>query len=197
MVVQPKLKSVLYFIIITLFLSMVILPFTTLVASAEAYKIEVSLPGMPDSVSDPGAYIRYLFIFGVSLAGFLAVGMIIYGGVKYMLAASVGSTQDAKDKILGALGGVALIMCSYLLLYTIDPSLTNLSPGTLKKTQPVTNSSTTSSTTDSISFVCKSNDPYETAGMRTYYTGADAETKCQTECSKKTGSKVTYWCEKR
>ena len=95
---------------------------------AAGYELEVKLPGMPDSVSDPGAYMRYLFIFGVSLAGFLAVGMIIYGGVKYMLAASVGSTQDAKDKILGALGGVALILCSYLLLYTIDPSLTNLSP---------------------------------------------------------------------
>ncbi|HRY52222.1 MAG TPA: hypothetical protein P5089_00005 [Candidatus Portnoybacteria bacterium] len=107
-----------------------------------AYKVEVSLPGMPDSVSDPGAYMRYLFIFGVSLAGFLAVGMIIYGGVKYMLAASVGSTQDAKDKILGALGGVALILCSYLLLYTIDPSLTNLSPNI----KPVGNISSPSET---------------------------------------------------
>jgi len=46
-----------------------------------------------------------------------------------MLAgASIGNTQKAKELIVGALMGVGLLLGSYLLLYTIDPKLTNLSP---------------------------------------------------------------------
>ena len=95
---------------------------------ALAYELEVRLPGLPASVSDPGEYVRYLFIFGLSLAGFLAVGAVAIGGVQYMLAgASIGNTQKAKELIVGALMGVGLLLGSYLLLYTIDPKLTNLS----------------------------------------------------------------------
>ncbi len=83
-------------------------------------------------VSDPGVYVRYLFIFGLSLAGFLAVGAIVWGGINYMLAPSVGTTQKAKDWIVGALMGIALLLCSWLILATIDPSLTNLSPTQLE-----------------------------------------------------------------
>ena len=97
--------------------------------SQAAYTVEIPLPGMPASISDPGEYVRYLFIFGLSLAGFLAVGAVAIGGVQYMLAgASIGNTQKAKDLITGALMGVGLLLGSYLLLTTIDPTLTNLSP---------------------------------------------------------------------
>ena len=96
---------------------------------ALAYELEVKLPGLPASVSDPGEYVRYLFIFGLSLAGFLAVGAVAVGGIKYILAgSSVGNVTDARNLIVGALMGVGLLLGSYLLLYTIDPSLTNLSP---------------------------------------------------------------------
>ena len=42
--------------------------------------------------------------------------------------ASIGNVQEAKDLIYGALIGLGLLLGSYLLLYTIDPTLTNLSP---------------------------------------------------------------------
>ncbi len=98
--------------------------------SFAAYEVEIGLPGMATkSFSDPGQYVKYLFIFGLSLAAFLAVGAITFGGVKYMLAgASIGSVQQAKDLIIGALTGIVLLLVSYLLLATIDPTLTNLSP---------------------------------------------------------------------
>ncbi len=99
-------------------------------AFAVDYKIEFPLPGMPvnPSFSDPGQYVKYLFIFGLSLAGFLAVGAIALGGINYMLAGSITSVDKAKGLIIGALSGIALLLCSWLLLTTIDPTLTNLSP---------------------------------------------------------------------
>lgn len=99
---------------------------------AASYKIEIPLPGLPTVITDPGQYVKYLFLFGLALAGFLAVAAIAYGGVKYMLAgASIGNIQDAKDTIFGALIGIGFLLGSYLLLYTIDPTLTNLSPRVL------------------------------------------------------------------
>jgi len=89
---------------------------------------------MSKTISDPGQYVRYLFTFGLSLIGFLAVGAIIIGGIMYMTAGSVGSVEKAKQYIIGALSGIALLLCSYLLLTTIDPTLKNLSPtGNLKQ----------------------------------------------------------------
>ncbi len=100
----------------------------TMPALAE-YKVEIGLPGMTTkTISDPGQYVKYLFIFGLSLAGFLAVGAIALGGINYMLAGSITSVDKAKGLIIGALSGIALLLCSWLLLTTIDPTLTNLSP---------------------------------------------------------------------
>ncbi len=97
--------------------------------AATEYKVEVGLPGAPATFSDPGAYIRILFIFGLSLAGFLAVGAIAWGGIQYMAAGtSLTSVQKAKDLIVGAISGIVLLLCSWLILATIDPTLTNLTP---------------------------------------------------------------------
>lgn len=97
--------------------------------AASAYELEIKLPGAPTDISDPGAYVKYLFIFGLSLAGFLAVVTIAWGGVQYMAAGtSLTSVEQGKSLIKGALGGIILLLCSYLILYTIDPTLVNLSP---------------------------------------------------------------------
>ena len=95
---------------------------------ALATEMEVPLPGMPANVSDPGVYIRYLFIFGLSAVGFLAVGGTVVGGIQYMLSGTLTSTEKARKTIISSLGGVFLLLCSWLLLSTIDPTLTNLSP---------------------------------------------------------------------
>ena len=100
-------------------------------AAAQAYTLEVSLPGMPaEATTNPGVYIQYLFIFGLSLAGFLAVGAIALGGIQYMAAGtSMTSVQKGKDLIVGALAGIVLLLCSWLILNTIGGSgLTNLTP---------------------------------------------------------------------
>ena len=94
-----------------------------------AYEIEFPLPNMPaQAASDPAVYISYFFIFGLGLVGFLAVAAIVVGGIMYMTGGTVGKVDRAKQIIWGAVTGVVLLLCSYLLLYTIDPTLVNLSP---------------------------------------------------------------------
>jgi hypothetical protein len=84
------------------------------------------LPKAPLAISDPGQYIQYLFQFGFYLIAFLAVGMITYGGVLYMIPSKIA---EAKERIWGAVIGVVFLLCSFLILKTIDPNLLNLSPG--------------------------------------------------------------------
>ncbi|MBU1102634.1 hypothetical protein KJ853_03200 [Patescibacteria group bacterium] len=95
-----------------------------------AYRIEIGLPNLPagTDVTDPGKYIEYFFVFGLLLCGFLAVAAIVWGGITYMVAGTISNVEKAKSIIIGAITGIVLLLCSYLLLATIDPTLTNLSP---------------------------------------------------------------------
>jgi hypothetical protein len=151
-------------------------------SSVQAATLEIPLPGMPKTISDPGTYVRYLFIFGLSLIGFLAVGAIIIGGIQYMLAGSIGSVEKARQTIIGALSGVALLLCSYLLLTTIDPTLKNLSPrispvGNIKNVQQNTDSKMSQlKATTQVSYGCYSLNGDE---IGAYSSLAD----CQKDCS--------------
>ena len=44
-----------------------------------------------------------------------------------------GKTGEAKEKIWGAVIGIFFLMCSYLILQTIDPELLSLNPKVLTK----------------------------------------------------------------
>lgn len=94
-------------------------------SSLAGAKLEIGLPGAPSEMNNPAEYLRYIFIFSYSFIGFLAVAMIVYGGILYSIP---GKTGKAKEMILGALSGVALLFCSYLILWLIDPTLVQLTP---------------------------------------------------------------------
>jgi hypothetical protein len=96
--------------------------------SVNAATLEMPLPGMPSQISDPGEYIRYIYIFSLSALGFLTVGAFVLGGVQYMLSGSVGGVDKAKKTITSAVMGLFLLLGSYLLFSIIDPSLVVLSP---------------------------------------------------------------------
>lgn len=103
-------------------------------ARAIEYQIQYLVPGMTqEAARDPGKYIEQFFTFGIYLAGFLAVVALAFGGITYMLGDSFTKTEKAKTIMVGAISGLVLLLCSYLLLYTIDPSLTQLSPPGLIK----------------------------------------------------------------
>ncbi len=97
-------------------------------AGAQA-QIEIKFQNMPANLAtDPAAYIQYFFTFGLGLVGFLAVAAIVIGGILYMTGSTVGKVDRAKTIIAGAITGVVLLLCSYLLFSIIDPTLINLSP---------------------------------------------------------------------
>jgi len=94
-----------------------------------AYKIEVSLPvsGGPSSgdVVSLTQYIEYLYMFGLGLVGVSALLALVIGGFMYMGAETVTTKDQAKGYINGAISGLILGLAAYLILYTINPDLTN------------------------------------------------------------------------
>jgi hypothetical protein len=109
-------------------------------AAMAQYQLETGLPNIPGGQLPVGqelpSYIRYLFIFGLSLVAFLALAQMMVGGIQYILAAgNVANKVDAKDTIKQALIGLGLLLVSYLLLYTINPDLVNLRNPNLAPTQ--------------------------------------------------------------
>lgn len=69
-------------------------------------------------------YLTWAYKFVLALAGFLAVMMIVIGGVEYIISgANESSRSSAKKRINGAISGLVLALVSYLVLYTINPSL--------------------------------------------------------------------------
>lgn len=114
-----------YLILIIIIIAIVlIVPF----AKAE-YELEVSIPDGPqagEKVSLP-EYIRYIYLFILSIVGLAAFGALVFGGFKYMLSAgSIGSAEEAKKWIWGAIFGLILALSAYLILKTINPDLVKI-----------------------------------------------------------------------
>ncbi len=82
---------------------------------------------------DLANWVQSFYLFSLVGGVFLAVGVIVWAGIRYSLAAGNPSTQsDARDQILQALLGLLLLFGAYLVLSTINPTLTNLTPPTLQ-----------------------------------------------------------------
>ena len=92
------------------------------------YKIEVAIPGGPAAEESVTLteYIRYIYLFGLSLVGIAALGALVYGGFTYMLSGTVTSKDEAKKYIWGAISGLVLGLAAYLILNTINPDLVSL-----------------------------------------------------------------------
>ena len=71
-------------------------------------------------------YLGGILKLAIAAAGVLAVVMITFGGFEYIMSASVGGKSNAKEIIQNALVGLFLALASYLILYTVNPSLTIL-----------------------------------------------------------------------
>jgi len=94
------------------------------------YEIEVAIPGGPiagEKVS-LAEYIKYIYLFGLLLIGIAALGVLVYGGLMYMLSDTVVSKEDAKKYIWAAISGLVLGLAAFLILNTINPDLTSLTP---------------------------------------------------------------------
>jgi hypothetical protein len=69
-------------------------------------------------------YAAYLFNIGIGIAFLLAAGVIAFGGVYYLISFSRGSfTSEAKEWIKAGILGLLIVLCAYLIAYTINPAL--------------------------------------------------------------------------
>ncbi|MDB5224694.1 MAG: hypothetical protein JWO43_316 [Candidatus Adlerbacteria bacterium] len=103
------------------------------------------LPGFPTNVSDPNNLndvISAFFKLALGFGAMFAVLLLVLGGISYMTTEAVGQRVAAKQRITAALLGMLLLLCSYLILYTINPNLLNfnlkLQQSTITGSSPVT-----------------------------------------------------------
>lgn len=135
------MKKYIFIIILLIVISSILSAISYKPYAAKAQvKLETGLPNIPGGQLPAGqelpSYINYLFIFGLGLITVLALGQMMLGGIKYILAAgNVVKVEDAKDTIQQALLGLGLLLISYLLLRTINPDLVNLRNPNLAPTQ--------------------------------------------------------------
>jgi len=88
--------------------------------------LEVSLPGLGDKPS-LGEYAVYLFKWGTSIAGGLALISFTIGAVGLIMSCdSSEAASNAKDRMKGSLLGLVLILASFAIINTINPTLTTL-----------------------------------------------------------------------
>jgi hypothetical protein len=105
-----------------------------MVQTTHAVNIATTLPNQSSSVAagqSPGSFVNAFFTYALSISGIIAFGIIVYGGVRYMVSVGNSSAQsDAKEWIKAALLGILLLAGAYLILYIVNPALVNLSlPG--------------------------------------------------------------------
>jgi len=90
------------------------------------YTLQVPLGTYTESV-DMFEYVKYLYQIAIAFLVVLAVIMVMVGGILYLTAA--GNPQkigEARGYIVNALAGLMIGLFSYVLLYQINPKLTQL-----------------------------------------------------------------------
>lgn len=79
-------------------------------------------------------YVLYFFVLGISLAGILALISFVIGAVSLIISGdNAERASSAKDRMKGSLSGLALILVSFIIIQTINPSLKNLNLTPLPK----------------------------------------------------------------
>lgn len=101
-------------------------------------KLDIAIPGLnlashpvvrnQGKVSIPwiGAYFAGVYRYLISVSLVAAALMVVYGGFKYILGATMGDVQSGKETISSALAGLVLVLCAYTVLAAINPA--TLSP---------------------------------------------------------------------
>ena len=98
------------------------------VFAQDSYTLE--LPSFTQS-QDPASFVNNFYLYVLGIAGTLAVIMIVYGAIKYIITGgNTASQKDARDIIVSSVWGIVLLAGAYLILSTINPSLVELkNPG--------------------------------------------------------------------
>ena len=104
----------------------------------EAPKLNVDIPGLQFSqyviarngyleVPFLAQYIAAIYKYLIGISAVACAIMIIYGGFKYIMAATGAHVKEGKEVILNALIGLVLVLGAYTILNTINPETLGLS----------------------------------------------------------------------
>lgn len=89
-----------------------------------------------------GEYIAAIYKYAIGIVGILAAIVLMIGGVMWIIAGGNPTTiGEAKSWIGASLTGLILALCSYLILYQINPALVNfksLKIGIVKQLEELT-----------------------------------------------------------
>ncbi len=94
-------------------------------ASVFPVQLGVSVAGV-SQVNGIGEYINIAYRYLVSVVLVVAIIMVVWGGFKYLLGASMSSVQSGKETIKDALIGMVLVLGAYMILSTVNPATTTL-----------------------------------------------------------------------
>lgn len=86
------------------------------------------LPGftsLPQN-GDIGPYLSAVFKIIMVIGGLVAVASLVFGGIAYMVSEVVDKKTAARRRIVSAFWGLILLIGSYVILFTINPQLVNL-----------------------------------------------------------------------
>lgn len=72
-----------------------------------------------------GKYLNLMIKLIIGLCAVAAVVMIVVGGIQWSASELISGKEDAKQRIWNAVLGLILALCSWLILYTINPDLLN------------------------------------------------------------------------
>ncbi|MEK7473376.1 MAG: pilin [Patescibacteria group bacterium] len=70
-------------------------------------------------------YINAMYRYGVSVVLIFAIVMVVYGGFRYLVGASIGDIQAGKKIIIDALMGMLVVLGAYMILNTVNPDTVN------------------------------------------------------------------------
>lgn len=75
-------------------------------------------------VVDPAGLVNNFYEIALALVGVASLGVIVYGGILYIVSAGNSSRQsDANEWIKGGIFGLVLLLCAYIILWTINSNL--------------------------------------------------------------------------
>ena len=105
--------------------------------------LNVEIPGLKltDAISGPcsndpaqtciqssfiAQYIKGMYAWMIGAAVTIAIVMIMIGGLQYTLGAGGGEAGKGKQRIINGISGLILLICTYLILNTVNPQLSLL-----------------------------------------------------------------------
>lgn len=147
---------------------------TQVFAAADPYKLLAPLPcnsslttgtsvtcsGGQATSLDIKDYVQYTFNLLIALAAVAAVFMIVWGGLEYMTTDAIQGKKSGLDKLRNAVYGLLLVLCSYLILKTIDPRFVQIPNGLVPKLVLNTSTATVGGLGDVSGAGNISDDPY-------------------------------------